>query len=93
MDIAYSVPGLPDAIRNRSTPDEGLSFLSLQSSVAMLTRQLSYASFALLVWDMLLMLKDEVRWPYLTRFLKLPQLHQRFTLSGQHVGLLSRGCS
>jgi hypothetical protein len=36
-------------------------------TVAMLSRYISFSFFALLVWDMLLTLKDEVHWPCLLR--------------------------
>ena len=34
-------------------------------TIAMLSRHISFSFFALLIWDMLLTLKDEVRWPCL----------------------------
>ena len=60
-------------------------------TITMLCRYISFSFSTLLVWDMLLTLKDEVR--LLLVLLKLPNLHQRFNLSGQHAGLLLKGCS
>jgi hypothetical protein len=36
-------------------------------TITMLSRHIAFSFFALLIWDMLLTLKDEVRWPCLLR--------------------------
>ena len=69
MDIVYSAPGVPVAIR--SIAIKGTAVI-MQYRVAMLTRYISFSLYALLIWDMLLTLKDEVRSPYLLG--RLPEI-------------------
>lgn len=69
MDIVYSAPDVPVAIR--SIAIKGTAVI-MQYRVAMLTRYISFSLYALLIWDMLLTLKDEVRSPYLLG--RLPEI-------------------
>ena len=61
MNATYSALGLPVATRAITMKGPGLL---LEFRVAMLTQNISYSFFTLLIWDMLLTLKDEVRQPY-----------------------------
>jgi len=61
MNATYFAPELPLATRSMTLKGDRLE---AAIRIAMLTRNLSYSFFALLVWDMLLTLKDEVRWLY-----------------------------
>lgn len=60
MNATYSALGLPVATRAIIMKGPGLL---LEFRVAMLTQNISYSFFTLLIWDILLTLKDEVRRP------------------------------
>ena len=75
MNVTYSALGLSVATRAITMKGPGLL---LEFRVAMLTQNISYSFFTLLIWDMLLTLKDEVRRPYLLVQLLL-KLHLNLT--------------